>query len=218
MGVGVGIILIIIFVSVCLVIRYFVRKAVFTASDKIQDSIQNSLAQRKEENNPPQRQSLAERYSGMPIQKEKTIASNEWMCVRCGRTNPKLVGTCGCGCTQDESIRIQKEKEAKEQKEKEERKRMIEMREEEEQIERNKKGEILLAKKGIESLNEQEWMAIRMIEKSSNQRMPMQEMMRMLPRSADFNSFKVAVNHLEELGLIRQDSEGSYYICDEEKV
>ena len=73
-------------------------------------------------------------------------------------------------------------------------------------------------KKGIESLNEQEWMAIRMIEKSSNQRMPMQEMMRMLPRSADFNSFKVAVNHLEELGLIRQDSEGSYYICDEEKV
>lgn len=218
MGAGVGIVIIVIFVSVCLVIRYFVRKAVFTASDKIQDSIQNSMAQRKEVNNPPQRQSLAERYPGMQIQNERTVAPNEWMCMKCGKINPKIVGTCGCGCSQDESISIQREKEAKEQKEKEERKRMIEKREEEEKIERNKKEESLLAQIGIESLDEQEWTALRMIEKSTNHRMSLQEMMRMLPRSMDFSSFKESVKHLEELGVIKPDEEGDYSICDTENT
>ena len=76
MGAGVGIVIIVIIVSICLVM-YFVRKAIFTAGDKIQDSIQNSLAQKKEKNNPPQRQSLAERYSGIPLQKENTVAPDE---------------------------------------------------------------------------------------------------------------------------------------------
>ena len=53
------------FVIVCLIIRYFVRKAVFSTTDKIQDAIQNSSAQRKEEKNPPQQQSLAEKYSNL---------------------------------------------------------------------------------------------------------------------------------------------------------
>jgi len=53
---------IVIFVGICMLIRYFVAKAVYTAGDKIQDAVQNSIAQKREENNTHQQQSLAEKF------------------------------------------------------------------------------------------------------------------------------------------------------------
>ena len=31
------------------------------------------------------------------IIKRQTVASNEWVCPKCGRKNQNYVGTCGCG-------------------------------------------------------------------------------------------------------------------------
>ena len=197
----------------------FLKKMIYTGVDSAVDAIRNKNARNREAANPPQQQSLAEKYgmqgtsSPQPISSginaspsfsKQNVASNQWQCPKCGAVNPRYVGTCGCGFLLSDIEEFErKEKEALKQRMEQAR---INREEENKKFEEEKK-KMFSGYEDINLSSEQEYV-IRMLMKESE--ITIQDMCRKLPRSMNPKQFKDAVLSLEEMGLVSKNEEEKY--------
>ena len=214
------IVIIIISVGITILI-YSIKHVIDKGVDSVVDNIHNEKVRKQEAANPPQQQSLAEKYGiqntstqttstqttstvmneTSPTIIKKQVASNEWQCPKCGTVNLRYVSTCGCGCSISEAQDIELEEKAAQRKKIEQ-----EIRQKEE-----KKTRILSQYENYNLSSEQDFI-IRMLVKESA--ISLSDMCRKLPRSADLNQFKENVNNLVDMGIITKNEEGKYFLTN----
>ena len=130
--------------------------------------------------------------------------STQWKCPKCGKYNPKYIGTCDCGCSYDAYLRLEEQRKKTE--------------------EENKKKSLEEDKKKVETENKefsdkynqfnlsgmQEY-AIKVIKKEEG--LTLADICRRIPRSTNVNEFKEALDSLHEKQLIYKDENEKYYLA-----